>query len=421
MLDEENKAIARRCSEPGGHCAMSTQPTETETRSPAATVRALAPTIRTSLDEMERERRLSPALARAMAKMGLFRLAIPRSLGADEADAGSLVRIIEELSAIDGSVGWCAMTSILYGVFGGCLEPRAAREIYGSDPNVITAGTFRPSGEAVATDGGYRVIGRWQCASHCQNASWMVGGARILDGTEPRVGPDGTPVWRLFFFPATDCLIVDTWQSAGLRGTGSHDFTVSDLFVPAARSISFRELPVEPGLLYALPLITLFGVGIAAVPLGIAWHAIEILQDLAGAKKPSWSQIFLREHPLAQAEVGRAYGLVRAGRALLYGTLDDAWRTLAAGGRLSLEKKALLRLAAVQTSTMATQAVDLMFTAGGATSVYANAGLERCLRDVRTAAQHITIHSNIFGLVGQALLGLDVSKTRQSIDDRGDG
>ena len=157
------------------------------------------------------------------------------------------------------------------------------------------------------------------------------------------------------------------------------------------------------------------------MPRGIARHAIEILQDLAGAKKPSWSQNLLREHPLAQAQVGQAHGLVRAGRALLYGTLDDAWRTLRAGGRLSLEKKALLRLAAVQTSTMATQAVDLMFTAGGATSVYAGAGLERCLRDVRTAAQHITIHANVFGLVGQALLGLDVSKTQLSIDDRGDG
>ena len=101
-------------------------------------------------------------------------------------------------------------------------------------------------------------------------------------------------------------------------------------------------------------------------------------------------------------------------------TLWMTWRTLSDGGRLSLEQKACMRLAAVQASAMATQAVDLMFTAGGATSVYASAGLERCLRDVRTASQHITIHSNIFGLVGQALLGLDVSKTQFSIDDRGD-
>jgi alkylation response protein AidB-like acyl-CoA dehydrogenase len=400
---------------------MSIRPAETEIHSFEQRLQELAPTISRELEQMERERRLPAALARAMAQTGLFRLGIPRRHGGDEADAAALVRTIEELSAIDGSVGWCAMISILYGVFGGCLEPQPAREIYGSDPNVITAGTFRPSGEAVATDGGYRLTGRWQFASHCQNASWMVGGARILDGNEPRLGPDGTPTWRLFFFPATDCLIVDTWQSAGLRGTGSHDFTVADLFVPAARSISFREPPVEPGPLYALPLIALFGAGIAAVPLGIAAHAIDILQDLAGAKKPSWSQNLLREHPLAQTQVGQAHGLVRGGRALLYDALDDAWRTVSAGGRLSLEQKTWLRLAAVQATAMASQAVDLMFTAGGATSVYATAGLERCLRDVRTASQHITVHSNIFGLVGQAVLGLDVSRTQLSIDDRGDG
>src|SRR5262249_34548525 len=100
--------------------------------------------------------------------------------------------------------------------------------------------------------------------------------------------------------------------------------------------------------------------------------------------------------------------------------LGDAWHSVRAGGRLSLEQKVWLRLAAVQACTMASQAVDLMFTAGGATSVYASAGFERCLQDIRTAARHVTVHSNIFGLAGQALLGLDVSKTQLSIDDRGD-
>src|SRR5690349_20703009 len=173
---------------------MSTQPTQTDTRPGVLSApEGLAPTIANNLEEMERERRLPAALARAMAETGMFRLAVPRRYGGDEADAASVVRIIEELSAIDASVGWCAMISILYGVFAGCLAPEAAREIYGSDPNVITAGTFRPSGEAVATDGGYRVTGRWQFASRCQNASWMVGGARILHGPEPRLGSDGIP------------------------------------------------------------------------------------------------------------------------------------------------------------------------------------------------------------------------------------
>jgi indole-3-acetate monooxygenase len=400
---------------------MSSATGDTGTGTSLAMVEELAPAIRDALEDMDRERHLPTRLAQAMAEAGIFRLGIPKQLGGDEADPATLVRTIEELSTIDGSVGWCAMISALYGVFGGCLQADAAREIYGSDPNVITAGTFRPSGEAVSADGGYRVTGRWPFASHCQNASWLVGGARIFDGGQPRLGSDGSAAWRLFFFPAADCLIIDTWQAAGLRGTGSHDFTVADLLVPASRSISFREPAVEPGPLYALPLIAFFATGIAAVPLGIARHAIEILEELAGAKKPTWSQNLLREQPLAQAQVGQAHALVRAGRALIYDTLDEAWRTVSAGGRLSLEQRSWLWLAATQASVMASQAVDLMFTAGGATSVYASAGLERCLRDIRTASQHITIISNNYRTVGQALLGLDVSSTQLSIDDRGDG
>lgn len=390
------------------------------TQSGPTAVGELAPLIRESLDEMDRERRLPPSVARALAEAGVFRLGIPRQLGGHEAEPLTMVRTIEELSAIDGSVGWCAMISSLYGVFGGCLPTDAAREIYGSDPNVITAGTFRPTADAVAVDGGYRVSGRWPFASHCQNASWLCGGARLMDGGQPRLRADGTLDFRLFFFPTSDCLIVDTWQSMGLRGTGSHDLVVADLFVPAARSISFREPAVATGPLYVLPLIAFFATGIAAVPLGIARHAIDILQTLATTKKTTWGQSSLREHPTVQTQLGEAHALVRAGRALVYDALDEAWRTVCNGGHLSTEQRAWLWLAATQATSFACQAVDLMFTAGSATSVYASAGLERCLRDVRTAAQHTTVITNNLRFAGQAFFGLDVSATQFGIDDRGD-
>src|SRR5215471_5949316 len=166
---------------------------EITTYSQTAVVQDLVPHIRESLDEMDRQRRVPAPLARQMADGGIFRLGIPKRFGGSEADPATLVHTIEEISAIDGSVGWCAMISSVYGVFAGCLPTEAAREVYGSDPNVITAGTFRPNGEAVAVDGGYRLTGRWPFASHCQNATWLTGGARILDGDQPRLGPDGGP------------------------------------------------------------------------------------------------------------------------------------------------------------------------------------------------------------------------------------
>jgi alkylation response protein AidB-like acyl-CoA dehydrogenase len=121
------------------------------------------------------------------------------------------------------------------------------------------------------------------------------------------------------------------------------------------------------------------------------------------------------------AAVGQAEGLVRAGRAFLTETLRDAWTTVTGGAALSWEQRGLLWLASTQAATQAVQAVELLFTAAGASAVYASTGLERCLRDVRTAAQHICVTPTNFEIAGQLTLGLDVHQSVWSIDDRVDG
>ena len=264
-------------------------------------------------------------------------------------------------------------------MFGGYLPPHAAREIYGSDPLVITGGAFRPTGQAVVVDGVYRVTGRWPLGSGCQHSAWIVGGCRVLDGDRPRLGRDGIPVMRLMFFPAASCEILDTWHSVGLRGTGSHDYTVNDLFVPAARSLSFREPPSAPGPLYALPTIALFGTALAAVPLGIARHAIDILTELAGTKIATRSQQALREDATMRADLGRAEALLRSGRAFLYEALDEAWQVVTAGQTISVTQRAMVWLASTHAANAAKQATELMFSAGGATAAYTSSGRERRL------------------------------------------
>jgi indole-3-acetate monooxygenase len=278
---------------------------------------ALAPQIQASAEEGERMRRLPLPVVQAMAQAGLFRLWIPRALGGEEADPMTLVRVVEEVSRADGAAGWCAAIGGEYGAFGGYLSAGAACEIYGSDPLGITGGAFRPFGRAVVVEGGYRVTGRWPLGSGCQHSAWIVGGCQILQEDQPRLDPDGTPVTRLLFFPAASCEILDTWHSIGLRGTGSHDYAVTDVFVPAAHSLSFREPPVEPGPLYAMPTIALFATVLAAVPLGIARHAINILTELAGTKIASRSRRTLRGDATMQADLGRAEALLRSGRAFL--------------------------------------------------------------------------------------------------------
>jgi indole-3-acetate monooxygenase len=164
--------------------------------------KSLEPQIRASAEESEQTRRLSLPLIKAIAQAGLFRLWRPRSLGGEEVDAATAVRVIEEVSRIDGTTGWCLAIGSNTSLPSGYLPAQAARDIYGSDPDLVTAGTWPPLGEAVVTEGGYRATGRWPFASGCQHSEWIQGGCRILEGDQPRLRPDGTPVTRVLFFRA---------------------------------------------------------------------------------------------------------------------------------------------------------------------------------------------------------------------------
>jgi alkylation response protein AidB-like acyl-CoA dehydrogenase len=381
--------------------------------------KGLSSRIQASAEEIEQSRRLPLPLVEAMAQAGLFRLWIPRALGGEEADPMTLVRVVEEVSRADGAAGWCMAIGGAYGAFGGYLRAEAACEIYGSDPLVRTAGQFQPLGNAVVEDGGYRVTGRWPLGSGCQHSSWIVGGCRILDGEQPRLRPDGRPVTRILFFPAVDCEILDTWHSIGLRGTGSHDYAVADVFVPAARALSFRDPPVEPGPLYAIPTIALFVTVLAAVPLGIARHAIDIVRDLARTKITGRSGRRLNEDATMQANLGIAEAALRSARSFLYETLEMTWEAVSAGQELGIEQRAMLWLASTHTAAAAKQAAELMFSAGGSASPYASTGVERCVRDIHAAGQHITLAPPNYQMAGQAFLDLDMrTSPLLSMDDR---
>lgn len=380
-----------------------------------AKVQALCPLVVEHADAGERERRLSTPVVDALVGAGIFRLFVPRELGGYEGDPITACELIESLATADGATGWCAMIGLGFGGFAGLLPNAAAKEIFGS-PDAIAAGTFRPNGVAQVMPGGYRVSGRWPFASGIHHAQWIVGGCRVLDGDEPRLTARGTPDLRLLFFPASEVQVLDTWQVAGLRGTGSDDFTVSDLFVPADRACWFSPPPVQPGPLYQLPMIAHFAVLIGSVTLGIARHALTAFKELAGVKKPTWSQSTLSANAVAQAQLGEAEGLLRAGRALLHETVRDAWAAVQRDGALSWEQRGLLWLAGTQAASQAGRAVELMFTAGGASSVYAAVPLERCLRDIRTAAQHVCVTPTNYELAGQLFLGQDMSTSRWAID-----
>jgi len=223
-----------------------------------AAVRELDPKIRAAAKEIELGRRLPLHIVREMQRAGVFRMSMPRAWGGSELDLLSQLEVIETLSRADASVGWCAMIGTDGGYATAFIDQAVAREMY-PDVDMVTAITFAPPGRAVKTRDGFTVNGRWPFASGCQHASWFVGHFAVFDGDSPRLDRNGLPETRFGFLPAEECEIIDTWKTNGLRGSGSHDWTVRDCFIPEARTFNLAAPTIyRQGPLYQLPNLLLY-------------------------------------------------------------------------------------------------------------------------------------------------------------------
>jgi indole-3-acetate monooxygenase len=367
-------------------------------------MRDLTATLRAGAADADERRAISPDLSRLLIDVGVFRLLAPRSIGGAELDPVTFFDIVEEASYADGSVGWLVMIGGCYATFGGMLPAAAANEIYG-DPRAVTAGAFRPNGTAVEVEGGYRVTGRWPQGSGSCHATWFLGGAVIVRDGQPVMGPTGRPMMRVFWFPADATQVIDTWTTTGLRGTASHDYAVEDVFVPTERSCWFMEPPVETGPLYQMAPIAMFATFISAVSLGIARHALEEFVTLSQSKVPVLSQAVLADKPIANAKLGRAKALVESGHAYVRGNLEGQWAAVTNRHRPTMTDRGALWLAASHAGQSALEAIELLYGAAGSDAIYATSALDRCLRDTRTAVQHICTQEANYEVAGRLTSG----------------
>jgi alkylation response protein AidB-like acyl-CoA dehydrogenase len=372
--------------------------------------RSLAAQFAPRSAEIEANRKLPGDIARQMGVAGFYRLFVAERSGGLEVPPRLAAEVFEALAEGDAACGWVAFIGATTGLALARMPDATVREVL-APPEVLIAGVFAASGKAVKVDGGFRVNGRWQWGSGSPNADWIGGGCTLFEDDRPLTNSAGVPRNHMLLFRAADVHSLDTWHSSGLRGTGSTDFAVHDVFVPEGRASGYlvKDLPDRP--LFRFPQFALLAHGVAAVTLGIARSSIREFVRIACEKKRYGASVTLAHHAHAQIEVAQAEARLRSARSFFYEAIETAWSLAVEGRPVSIEMRRDMRLATTHAVQASIQVVDAMYTLAGGSAVYESSPLQRQLRDVHVASQHIMVSSNTLETLGQLLLGIETNTT----------
>lgn len=365
-------------------------------------VRALEPRIRAAAGAIEAERQLPPALAHELMEAQVFRMGTPRAYNGPELDPMSQVRIVEELSRIEGSVGWLSMISTAGSHLAAFLDPAVAQRFFGRNESVL-AGNLRPPQRADLVEGGYRVNGRFRFGSGCRHASMMACGCIVYENGKPKLNRRGEPQMRVMLVPVDKAEIIDVWDTTGMRGTGSNDYLVDNVLVPFEESPSMAEPPRYAAPLYAFP--QLYLVSHAGVPLGIARSALDFVIDLSMHKEISPGRL-IRDDTQAEETIGWAEAQLGAARAFVYSTIEDLWNSLSRGDRVTPRQHAHYRLMITYSHQAAKDLIFKLYDLAATSAIFRTNRLERDMRDIMTACQHRVVHLKMYRPAGRMLLGL---------------
>ena len=368
----------------------------------AAEIRQLAP-------QAEANRRIPDKLMHDLKQAGLFSIYTPKAFGGLELPLPDALRVVEEVARHDGSTGWTVALGVANALFTSALPEESAARVLGDGARLI-AGAPAFGIRAERVEGGYRLTGRSSFNSGAPNADWIAAPSPIFDGDVPRVGPYG-PEMVMYFVRASDVEIIDTWYVTGLRASGTQDLYVENLFVADDMTGGFampdgpravRESPIT-----RMPFMTLFGiVQSPPVCLGLARRALEEFKDIVRDKQDMFG-VRLSDKVQTQVGLARAEALVGAARSYWYGEVEAAWNTLVQDDSLSLEQRARLRIASLLAVEQSVAAAELLYRLAGTSAVFQSSPLERCWRDLHTAAQHMQVQDGRWETAGRVILGLD--------------
>ncbi len=355
-------------------------------------------------DEAEALGTLPQDTVNALYDSGLLAYKTPVEMGGAEADPLLQLEIVEEVTKIDPAAGWCLMIgSASVANMAAFLPDEGLAEVFAGGRIPTAAGVFAPRGKAREVAGGYEVTGRWSFGSGVRHSEWVSAGALVVD-EDGRRGKQVRVV-----FPTADVCLHDNWQVMGLKGTGSCDYSVSEVFVPERLSWEVTEtLPRRGGPFFLLGRPGMVTTGHCAFALGVGRLALDAVTELAQAKQRGYAEgmDLVANRGAFQHVLGECDLRLRAARALVTETLSEAWESVCRGVTPEPPLQARMRSAASFSTEEAADIAAQCFRYGGGTALYQSHVLQKCLRDINAAAQHQMVSDSAYENHGQFLLGL---------------
>jgi indole-3-acetate monooxygenase len=358
--------------------------------------------VRRRTDEIDRERRVPDDVLAALRATGLNRMAVPVELGGDAHPPARMAALVEEIAAVDGSVGWLAAVGAGSNLFAGYVPRSAASEIWG-DVDAPNASMFGPMGR-VEDVGGHLVLrGRWPFVSNCLHSSWIGLGALA----DPAVG-SAPPGPRLFFVPADRVTVHDTWDVDGMRGTGSHDVSADAIPIDADRSCSFTDRPWPTGPLWQIPLFNVLAPPLAAVLLGIARGSLALISELVAGQHAS-ARGALADDDVGMADLADAHAHLDGARGALHESMEELWALASDGAELPLRARARGLLTVQHAVDIAARTTSTAHRLAGSAAAYRTHPLARAVADIHTSRQHILFSHHLRPALARAIAGCEVS------------
>jgi indole-3-acetate monooxygenase len=363
---------------------------------------SLIPLISELRHTTENDRRIAAPIVQALRKSDLCRMLLDTG-APPKYTPEEWLRVLETLAGAEASVSWLIWNNTLPCFWARFLDDASRARVFG-DSRRLFAGSTRPTGRAVATQGGFRLSGRWSLVSGCELADYVHLLSLVHEDGVPRMLAPDQPDLRGFFVPKGRYAILDTWHVGGLRGSGSHDVVVEDVFVPVEDSFAPAPPAVSDSPLAQLPIVPMMIAGIGAQFLGMVRTAIAVTIEILRNKISVDPGASIQERPSVLADIASYSAAISAARSHLHASMAAMWNKV----RHQLptaEDRAALYSAGLYAATAARAGLVAMHAAAGTTALYVDCPLERSIRDLLTMERHIAAQPVWLEDAGRVLLG----------------